>query len=86
MVQTMDVSPIFTVQKHELSFNFPAGTSRGVLTTKKLWLVTVCVDGKQGIGECSIIEGLSPDYINDAQYDKAYSNKEILKMRLEKMF
>ena len=69
MVQTMDVSPIFTVQKHELAFNFPAGTSRGVLTTKKLWLITLSAEGKQGIGECSIIEGLSPEYTNDVQYE-----------------
>ena len=74
MVQSMDVSPVFTVQKHELAFNFPAGTSRGVLSTKKLWLITLSVDGKQGVGECSIIEGLSPDYINDAQYEKQLSD------------
>lgn len=74
MVQPMDVSPIFTVQKHELVFNFPAGTSRGVLSTKKLWLITLSADGRQGIGECSIIEGLSPDYMNDAQYEKQLSD------------
>jgi len=74
MVQTMDVSPIFTVQKHELAFNFPAGTSRGVLSTKKLWLITLSAEGKQGIGECSIIEGLSPDYTNDDQYEKHLSD------------
>jgi hypothetical protein len=65
----MDVSPIFTVKKHELAFNFPAGTSRGVLSTKKLWLITLSAEGKQGIGECSIIEGLSPEYTNDVQYE-----------------
>lgn len=70
----MDVSPIFSVQKHELAFNFPAGTSRGVLSTKKLWLIILSVDGKQGVGECSIIEGLSPDYLNDAQYEKQLSD------------
>jgi len=74
MVQPMDVSPIFTVQKHELVFNFPAGTSRGVLSTKKLWLITLSADGRQGIGECSIIEGLSPDYMNDAQYEMQLSD------------
>lgn len=70
----MDVTSIFTVQKHELAFNFPAGTSRGVLTTKKLWLITVQFNGKQGVGECSIIEGLSPDYFSDEQYEMQLSD------------
>ncbi len=67
MVQTMDVR--FTFEKHELVFNFPAGTSRGVLSKKKLWLITLNRLGKEGIGECSIIEGLSPEYTNDLSYE-----------------
>lgn len=67
LVQTMDVR--FTFQQHELVFNFPAGTSRGVLSKKKLWIITLNRLGKKGVGECSIIEGLSPEYINDFQYE-----------------
>lgn len=48
-------------KKHRLEFKQPSGTSRGVLTTKDSWFLIVKKDGKTGIGECSIIEGLSPD-------------------------
>ena len=51
-------------QKHTLHFKQPGGTSRGILTTKDLWLLKVW-DEKHpdivGTGECSIIYGLSPD-------------------------
>ncbi len=51
-------------QKHTLHFKQPGGTSRGVLTTKDLWLLKIW-DKKSpdivGTGECSIIYGLSPD-------------------------
>ena len=59
----------FTWQKHQLQFNFPAGTSRGVLTCKTLWLISFSHQGKTGIGECSIIEGLTPFYENDVQFE-----------------
>ncbi|MGZ2370009.1 o-succinylbenzoate synthase [Ancylomarina sp. YFZ004] len=47
-----------------LDFKRPSGTSRGILTKKEAWFVHVW-DNKnpevKGIGECSIIRGLSPD-------------------------
>jgi o-succinylbenzoate synthase len=53
-----------------LHFKKPAGTSRGFLTEKPSWLVKVRDKdtGIEGIGECSIIAGLSidpPDQIED---------------------
>ncbi len=49
-------------QKHTLQFKRPSGTSRGVLNTKDSWLVSRWEDAQLvGIGECSIIEGLSPE-------------------------
>ena len=51
-------------QKHTLRFKRPGGTSRGVLTTKDLWILKVWDDVRPditGLGECSIIYGLSPD-------------------------
>ncbi len=51
-------------QKHTLHFKQPGGTSRGVLTTKDLWILKVWNDQTPditGTGECSIIYGLSPD-------------------------
>lgn len=59
-------------EKKVFHFKRPSGTSRGILTEKKCWLLSVwnptnpAIKGK---GECSIIEGLSPDYENDEQYE-----------------
>ncbi len=51
-------------QKHILQFRFEAGTSRGILTTKDTWFISIC-DKKNpsiiGIGECGPLKGLSPD-------------------------
>jgi L-alanine-DL-glutamate epimerase-like enolase superfamily enzyme len=66
----MDVNRTLSFQKHELTFKIPGGTSRGVMHKKKLWLLSLQDNGNIGIGECSIIEGLSPDYENDQQYEK----------------
>jgi len=51
-------------KKHTLIFKRPGGTSRGVLSTKDSWFIKVWHgEGSDivGIGECSIINGLSPD-------------------------
>ena len=50
--------------KHSLSFKQPGGTSRGVLTSKDSWFFIVNEKNEphiKGIGECSIIRGLSID-------------------------
>ncbi|MDA3942123.1 MAG: o-succinylbenzoate synthase [Bacteroidetes bacterium] len=51
-------------QHHPMIFKRPAGTSRGVLLAKDSWLITL-TDGndtsRYGIGEASIIPGLSID-------------------------
>lgn len=59
-------------EAHTLLFKQPGGTSRGVLTEKKLWLIRLwssenpsCV----GLGECSVIPGLSPDFTSVAAYE-----------------
>jgi O-succinylbenzoate synthase len=51
-------------KKHTLQFRFEAGTSRGVLTTRDTWYISLW--HKQdpsitGIGECGPLKGLSPD-------------------------
>jgi o-succinylbenzoate synthase len=51
-------------QKYILKFNFPAGTSRGVLREKISWFIDLYDDSNpeiKGRGECSLIRGLSPD-------------------------
>ena len=47
--------------KHVLKFKSPSGTSRGVLKTKDSWFIVIKNQNRIGIGECSLIEGLSPD-------------------------
>ena len=48
-------------KKHTLIFKNPSGTSRGVLLKKDSWFLTLSKGRKLGIGECSILEGLSFD-------------------------
>jgi len=48
--------------KHELRFNEAGGTSRGVLYAKTSWFIQITdSEGATGVGECSIIPGLSYD-------------------------
>jgi o-succinylbenzoate synthase len=52
--------------KYSLDFKRPSGTSRGIMTTKETWFISIENNGKTGIGECGILRGLSiddrPDY------------------------
>lgn len=48
-------------KKHQLKFKIPSVTSRGVMTTKTSWFLILKEEDKRGIGECSLLEGLSPD-------------------------
>ena len=53
-------------------FKQPSGTSRGVLTEKMAWFVEVTdpqFPGRVGVGECSVIPGLSPDFHSIAAYE-----------------
>jgi o-succinylbenzoate synthase len=64
-------------EKKIFEFKRPSGTSRGVLTEKKAWFITVWNKHHpetKGVGECSIIPGLSPDYENDATYEAKVNN------------
>ena len=47
--------------KKTLVFKRPSATSRGVLTAKDSWFLILKEKGKNGIGECSILKGLSYD-------------------------
>lgn len=51
-------------KRTDLIFRFPAGTSRGILTTKPSWIIKVWNDAQPGIyglGECPLIPGLNPE-------------------------
>ena len=49
--------------KHLLKFKIPGETSRGVLSNKESWFIIILNGENYGIGECSLIKGLSPDLI-----------------------
>ena len=55
----------FSIQEKLLHFKQPAGTSRGVYTTRKIWLLTVEHNGRTAIGECAPLPQLSCDDIPD---------------------
>lgn len=48
-----------------LQFKRPSGTSRGIMTEKETWFIILEKEGKKGIGECSILRGLSADDRDD---------------------
>lgn len=54
-------------------FKNPSGTSRGILTEKHSWFIEL-VDEENiaviGLGECSIIPGLSPDFSDFENYER----------------
>ncbi|MCR9174319.1 MAG: o-succinylbenzoate synthase [bacterium] len=59
-------------EKKTFVFKRPSGTSRGVLTEKHAWFLHVSDTDNpkvKGIGECSIIPGLSPDFESFEQYE-----------------
>lgn len=61
-----------TFKKHTFYFKRPSGTSRGVLTEKHSWFVELFDENNpsiKGIGECSIIPGLSPDFVDFESYE-----------------
>ncbi len=58
---------------HVLHFKQPAGTSRGVYTTRKVWYIHFTSSdnpGRVGIGECAPLPDLSWDALPDADYEQ----------------
>jgi o-succinylbenzoate synthase len=64
-------------QKQTFIFKQPSGTSRGILTEKHAWFINLhssirhssLVTHHSSLGECSIIPGLSPDFIDMQSYE-----------------
>lgn len=54
-----------TYHKYTLDFKRPSGTSRGILRQKETWFIVISHKGKQGIGECGILRGLSIDDVTN---------------------
>lgn len=60
-------------EKKTFQFKRPSGTSRGVLTEKLAWFITVwdtTNETVKGIGECSVIPDLSPDFTSETAYEE----------------
>jgi len=58
-----------TIQYHPLHFKRPAGTSRGELTIKHSWILEISDDVTSGLGEVSIIPGLTPEFTTLEEYN-----------------
>lgn len=59
-------------EKKTFHFKRASGTSRGVLTEKHAWFLEIWNEDQPdiiGIGECSIIPGLSPDFVSFDLYE-----------------
>lgn len=75
--------------RYDLNFKRPSGTSRGVLTTKETWFLTLKDRGRTGIGECGILRTLSaddrPDYEEKLAWlcDHIHLEKEEIKAELK---
>ncbi len=50
-----------TYKKYVLDFKRPSGTSRGTLVKKETSFLILQENGKQGVGECGLLKGLSFD-------------------------
>lgn len=59
----------YRIEKRTLHFKQPAGTSRGVYTTRKIWLVHLSDGELEGIGECAPLPDLSCDAMSDEAYE-----------------
>ena len=63
----------YRIEKRVLHFKQPAGTSRGVYTTRKIWLVLLSDGERQGVGECAPLPDLSCDALEDERYQSILS-------------
>lgn len=57
-----------TIIPRVLHFKQPAGTSRGVYTERRVWLIELDEDGRHGTGECAPLPDLSCDAMPEAEY------------------
>ncbi|MBR3081159.1 MAG: o-succinylbenzoate synthase [Prevotella sp.] len=60
----------YEIEEKTLHFKQPAGTSRGVYTTRKIWLVRLSDGEREGVGECAPLPDLSCDAMDDEEYGK----------------
>ena len=59
-----------SVSERVLHFKQPAGTSRGIYTTRTSWFVTITDGERRGVGECAPLPDLSCDAMAPHIYNK----------------
>ena len=59
----------YYLNKKILHFKQPAGTSRGIYTERKIWLIHLTDGEREGIGECAPLPDLSCDALPDERYE-----------------
>lgn len=59
----------YEIEERLLHFKQPAGTSRGVYTTRKIWLVHLYEGDGHSVGECAPLPDLSCDAMADERYE-----------------
>ena len=55
----------YKIEERVLHFKQPAGTSRGVYTERRIWLIRLSDGERQGVGECAPLPDLSCDALPD---------------------
>lgn len=68
---TLPANTQLTITPRQLHFKQPAGTSRGVYHTRKVWYIqlkSLDASGRTGVGECAPLPGLSCDALPDYEY------------------
>lgn len=60
----------YGIEHRVLHFKQPAGTSRGVYTTRDVWYITLQNDDKMGVGECAPLPDLSCDALPLPEYEE----------------
>ena len=58
----------YEIEERLLHFKQPAGTSRGIYTTRKIWLIHLSDGQREGLGECAPLPDLSCDALPDHEY------------------
>ena len=63
----------YRIEERLLHFKQPAGTSRGVYTTRKIWLIHLSDGQHTGVGECAPLPDLSCDALLDSEYASIFN-------------
>ena len=64
----------YRIEERLLHFKQPVGTSRGVYTTRKIWLIHLSDGQHTGVGECAPLPDLSCDALPDSEYASILDN------------